>query len=159
MTLVAPRLATNARLQSAARNAPPLRKGERGDAVALLQQALLDVGFRMPITTRNGAKAPDGIYGDETVKTVWTFQKREGLSNDGIAGHGTLHRLDSLLGTPVVSDDGCACGNCFALTMPPLAGVRTADDAVFSFTKFNLGNNTKSSRFGFDGAKAKNFLE
>lgn len=159
MTLVATRLASNPRLQSAARNAPPIKKGERGVAVSILQQAFLDIGLPMPITTGNGTRPPDGIYGDETVKTVWTFQKREGLSNDGIAGHDTLHRLDALLQMPVVRDDGCACGNCFGLNLPAMATVRTADDALSKFAKFDLGNNGKGSRFGFNGAKSKSFLE
>jgi len=100
MALRSPRFAGNARLQSAAQNAPPLRKGASGDAVRLLQQGLVDVGFPMPITTNQGRLPPDGIYGDETMNTVAKFQDREGLQRDGVAGHDTLHRLDELLAAP-----------------------------------------------------------
>ena len=51
----------------------------------------------MPLSTANGTRPPDGVYGDETVRTVGKFQLREGLSNDGITGHDTLTRLDALM--------------------------------------------------------------
>jgi peptidoglycan hydrolase-like protein with peptidoglycan-binding domain len=86
------RLSANPRVQTAAANNPPFRKGASGDGVAAVQQALVDLGYPMPITTAQG-KA-DGIYGDETVATVAQFQRDERLSPDGIAGHDTLHRLD-----------------------------------------------------------------
>jgi len=95
MTLVSDRFARSSRLQAAARNAPPLKKNEPDrEAVALVQQALVDVGFAMPITMARGK--PDGIYGDETVNTVARFQTQQALQRDGQAGHDTLHRLDSL---------------------------------------------------------------
>lgn len=97
MVLRSARFANQPRLEKAAANSPPLRKGESGDAVARLQLALIDVGFTMPITTKSGTRPPDGIYGDETVKTVGKFQLQQKLSNDGIAGHDTLTRLDQLL--------------------------------------------------------------
>lgn len=93
MALTSPQFVGNQRLQNAANNAPPLKKGEKDRvAVGLMQQMLIDLGYSMPITTMNGA--PDGIYGDETVKTVWQFQSDEGLQRDGQAGHDTLHALD-----------------------------------------------------------------
>ncbi len=96
MTLTSVRFAGNARLQSAAQNAPPLKKNELDrQAVGLMQQALADLGFRMPITMLKGS--PDGIYGDETVKTVIQFQADHGLQRDGVAGHDTLHELDRLM--------------------------------------------------------------
>jgi peptidoglycan hydrolase-like protein with peptidoglycan-binding domain len=95
MALVSPRFANSRRLQAASENSPPMRKGETGEAVQNLQQALIDVGFPMPVSTKAGS--PDGIYGDETVNTVYRFQAREGLQRDGIAGHDTFHRLDDLL--------------------------------------------------------------
>lgn len=94
MTLISDRFARNSRLQSAARNSPPLKKNESDrEAVALMQQALVDIGFAMPISMARGK--PDGIYGDETVNTVGKFQTQQALQRDGQAGHDTLHRLDS----------------------------------------------------------------
>jgi len=95
MTLVSARFARNSRLQSAAQNSPPLKKNEPDrEAVGLVQQALVDIGFAMPISMSRGK--PDGIYGDETVNTVTKFQSQQALQRDGQAGHDTLHRLDSL---------------------------------------------------------------
>lgn len=97
MALLSARFANNSRLQTAADNNPPMKKGETGEAVAILQQALIDLGgFSMPITTAQRTKRPDGIYGDETAKTVRTFQEQQGLDRDGIAGRQTLHRLDEM---------------------------------------------------------------
>jgi len=103
MTLVSNRFARNVRLQSAARNSPPLKKFEPDrDAVALLQQALVDIGFEMPISLAKGK--PDGIYGDETVNTVADFQTEQTLQRDGQAGHDTLHRLDLIFANPPLTE-------------------------------------------------------
>ena len=96
MALMSERLAGNARLQAASENSPPMRKGERGEAVSILQSALIDQGQAMPITTKNGTASPDGIYGDETVRAVWKFQANHNLQRDGVAGRDTLGTLDSL---------------------------------------------------------------
>jgi peptidoglycan hydrolase-like protein with peptidoglycan-binding domain len=99
MALRSPRFAQNQRLQRAANNNPPLRCGETGEAVRLLQQALIDLGFPMPISVRRFG-SPDGIYGNETTTRVREFQTNNGLSADGIAGHDTLAKLDALLPNP-----------------------------------------------------------
>ena len=96
MTLQSSRFAGNQRVQSAARNEPPMRMGERDEAVAILQQALVDLGYPMPVTTANNREPPDAIYGSETRKTVWQFQRDHNLSKDGVAGHDTFHKLDEL---------------------------------------------------------------
>jgi peptidoglycan hydrolase-like protein with peptidoglycan-binding domain len=105
MPLTSTRFSRNHRLQAAAENNPPMRKGEHGEAVQILQQALIDCGFDMPISTNKGGQTPDGIYGDETVNTVYKFQAREGLQRDGIAGRQTLTRLDQLFPPPVPGKD------------------------------------------------------
>jgi phosphatidylserine/phosphatidylglycerophosphate/cardiolipin synthase-like enzyme len=84
------------RLQDAANNSPPLKSNERSNAVHKLQQALIDLGYPMPITTKHGTQPPDGIYGSETVTTVRHFQSKYGLEVDGIAGRQTLSKLDQL---------------------------------------------------------------
>jgi peptidoglycan hydrolase-like protein with peptidoglycan-binding domain len=95
MALKSARFKDNERLQRAAQNHPPVRWPERGPAVAVLQQALLDLGFPMPLSMRQGS--PDGIFGNETLKTVRDFQARYRLKVDGIAGRHTLEKLDELL--------------------------------------------------------------
>jgi peptidoglycan hydrolase-like protein with peptidoglycan-binding domain len=94
MALTSPRFVNNLRLQAAARNSPPMRIGETNDAVALVQQALFDLQYLMPISFAQGR--PDGIYGHETARTVAEFQADESLRQDGVAGHDTLGRLDRL---------------------------------------------------------------
>ncbi|BCW89714.1 hypothetical protein sos41_28800 [Alphaproteobacteria bacterium SO-S41] len=84
------------RLQSAARNAPPVSGREHTYGVSALQAGLLRLGYKLPVSTRRHG-APDGIYGDETRGAVQTFQARARLKIDGIAGHDTLHAIDALL--------------------------------------------------------------
>lgn len=96
MSLSSPRFAGSGRLRAAADNRPPLRKGDSGRAVHLLQFALLDLGYSMPNSTGR-AMSPDGIYGDETVEVVRSFQRDQRnprLSDDGIAGRDTMRALD-----------------------------------------------------------------
>jgi len=92
----APRFVRHPRLQSAEQNAPPLKRGERSDAVRVLQQALIDLGFAMPKSKPLQAADPDGIFGAETEAAVITFQRRQALKPDGIAGRITLGRLDQI---------------------------------------------------------------
>jgi hypothetical protein len=108
MPLTSPRFSDSPRLQAAADNRPPLRKGETGEAVETLQQALIDLGFAMPISTRRKG-SPDGIYGDETAQTVWKFQAQQGLQKDGGAGRQTLGRLDQLFQAAPDADNEAVC--------------------------------------------------
>ncbi|HEY9830853.1 MAG TPA: peptidoglycan-binding protein [Stenomitos sp.] len=96
VVLQSDRFRDDQRLQAAASNRPPMRIGERGSAVQKLQQALIDLGFPMPISTQRSGK-PDGAYGNETATTVTKFQSMHGLQVDGIAGQQTLTKLDQLL--------------------------------------------------------------
>jgi len=75
-----PRFRDNARLQSAYDNEPALHWGERGDAI--LQQALIDLGYPMPISTKNGTEPPDGDFRSETWKTVYDFLTDNSLQTD-----------------------------------------------------------------------------
>lgn len=108
------------RLQSAANNRPPLRQPERSNAVRKLQQALIDLGYPMPITTKRGTQPPDGIYGNETTTTVRQFQSKYGLKVDGVAGSATLSRLDQIFTKTkptrppqIIPVTAGACGNLF----------------------------------------------
>jgi len=93
MTLSSPRFARNSTLQKAAANNPALAKGASGLAVHIVQMALLDLGYSLPIST-GGIYSPDGIYGDETVKVVKQFQKASRLKDDGVVGKKTMDELD-----------------------------------------------------------------
>lgn len=95
MALTSPRFKNNTRLQSAANNAPTMRWGERGDAVAIVQKAYVDLGYSMPVSTSEGGKM-DGIFGKETYAVTRNFQSTHGLGVDGIVGKQTLGELDRL---------------------------------------------------------------
>jgi hypothetical protein len=74
-----------------------MRRGEEGEAVRLIQQALIDLGCPLPISTREHG-SPDGIYGPETEGGVRVFQRFEPpLRVDGIVGKNTMTALDGLL--------------------------------------------------------------
>jgi hypothetical protein len=81
-------------LEAAAKNDPPLCKGAKGPAVAAIQQALVDLGYPMPISMATPNATPDGIFGDETAATVKLFQGELKLAVDGIVGRDTLRALD-----------------------------------------------------------------
>jgi hypothetical protein len=98
MALSSPRFADSDRLTACAANSPPMKKGEQGEAVQRVQQALIDLGFSMPISTVEFG-SPDGIFGNETFGRVKDFQGRHKLSADGIVGKNTMAKLDALLPT------------------------------------------------------------
>ncbi len=65
-----------------------LEKGSSGSAVRDLQTKLKTLGFYNATV--------DGAFGDTTEKAVKAFQKKYGLTQDGVAGTATLKKLDSL---------------------------------------------------------------
>ena len=81
--------------QNAAANSPPLKKGDLGESVRILQQALIELGHPMPVSTQKHG-TPDGDYGLETKAKVEAFQKANGLAGeaDGRVGKNTLAKLD-----------------------------------------------------------------
>lgn len=98
MSLTSQRFADNDRLQRASENKPALHVGEPNqEAVQILQQALLDLGYKMPKTTKKTGE-PDGIYGGETAAAVKQFEDDQGLTihDSGIAGREVLGRLDEI---------------------------------------------------------------
>lgn len=68
-----------------------LRKGDSGEDVAELQQALIEVGYKLP---KYGA---DGDYGSETVEAVKALQRDNALDIDGIYGPASHKALTKML--------------------------------------------------------------
>lgn len=64
-----------------------MRKGDSGEDVKALQEALLRAGYDL------GSYGADGKYGSETLSAVRAFQYDHGLKADGIAGPLTLNAL------------------------------------------------------------------
>ena len=95
------------RLKQALNNSPALKKGEKHEAVKVLQQALIDLqDFRISIP--DGAT---GYYGDQTVAAVQAFQNLMKLvRREGSAGNETLGRLDRFyVDDPPVDEDVLLC--------------------------------------------------
>lgn len=68
---------------------PTLRKGSKGEYVALLQTLLLNRGYKLP---KYGV---DSDFGNETLSAVKQFQKDTGLTVDGVVGPNTWEKLES----------------------------------------------------------------
>lgn len=66
-----------------------LRKGDKSEAVRVLQNKLLALGYGLP---KYGA---DGSYGPETTAAVMAFQTDKGLMVDGVCGPITQAALES----------------------------------------------------------------
>jgi len=94
MALRSPRFKNNLRLQNAFNNNPPLKLGEIGLAVRIVQEALVFLGYPLPKSTKPDGTL-DGVYGTETKKTIETFQRKNNLVDDGIMGENTLAALDN----------------------------------------------------------------
>ncbi len=65
-----------------------LKEGAEGRDVKMLQEQLVDLGYL-------SESEVDRIYGSVTIEAVKAFQKRNGLSVDGLAGEKTLEKLYS----------------------------------------------------------------
>lgn len=63
-----------------------LRYGDSGSAVKTMQQALKNLGYSV---------SADGVYGVITQTAVIAFQRKNGLTADGVAGTKTLEKLYS----------------------------------------------------------------
>jgi len=96
MSLQNPRFKNNNRLQRVSHNNPLMKQGEsNAKAVAILQQALINLGYFMPLSTRVDGSM-DGGYGEETTRQVKAFQHENDLQSDGIIGRNTMLKFDRL---------------------------------------------------------------
>lgn len=83
---------------------PTLRKGDKGEAVRQLQEALVAHGYALP------GSGIDGSYGNETRGAVLAFQQDNGLTSDGIAGPATWAALDLAQISPEEKPEGDSPG-------------------------------------------------
>lgn len=100
MALNSPRFRWSSRLQQVERNSPPMRSGESGQPVRLIQQSMIDLGIDPMTTSIRKYGSPDGIYGSETKAAVKKYQTSKRLSNDGVVGQNTMRGLDADLPGP-----------------------------------------------------------
>ena len=97
MPLTSPRFKNERELIFVEAGRDVLRRGSTGRHVHLVQMALIDLGFAMPISTLSRDYSPDGVYGVETEGVVKAFQRSvppPGLKPDGVIGRLTLRELD-----------------------------------------------------------------
>lgn len=92
--LLADRFSGNEILEGCFDNERVLQFGSNGEAVEILQQALIDAGFPLP------QFGVDGLFRSETRGAVRDFQRSQGLDPDGIVGPLTMTALDALFATP-----------------------------------------------------------
>lgn len=74
-----------------------LRSGVRGSEVAMAQQALFMCGAPLPLSTSEGTRQPDGVFGNETAAATLAFQNTNALGADAIIGPKTVRALDDAL--------------------------------------------------------------
>lgn len=72
-----------------------LKKGSRGPTVARLQEGLVKIfpAYRLHVAPKGKLLAVDGIFGDHTAAWVKEFQRRVGITADGIVGPATRAKL------------------------------------------------------------------
>lgn len=68
-----------------------LKRGDRNDAVRALQNNLISLGYSC------GSAGADGDFGSGTEAAVRSFQSKNGLTVDGIAGPATLSAIQTAL--------------------------------------------------------------
>ena len=73
--------------ESSASNDGVLKSGSKGPEVKALQERLKELGYYKSTC--------DGSYGSVTISAVKAFQKKNGLTQDGVAGATTLKKLNS----------------------------------------------------------------
>ena len=88
-------------------NAEALKRGSRGDLVRQLQTRLRSCGYY--------SGTVDGVYGAKTESAVRAFQKRNGLTADGIVGQKTAAALGLNLPSSTGGSAASSNGNLYLL--------------------------------------------
>lgn len=117
MSLTSTKFKNNSRLQQVY-NYRYMKRGERNkEAVAIIQLALVNLGYFLPRSTRYDGSM-DGDYGRETTQNVKSFQRNNHLYTDGIIGRNTIVKLDQLVS---------------ALAKPPISPTATKKSVILTF--------------------------
>lgn len=124
----------------------PLRKGDSGELVKLLQITLLNNGASLPISTANMTQTPDGIFGAETEATLMDLQRSHGLTPNGILDVQTLHALDANY-NPIVTNASLSCGCGYLPTaLPSRQAMQDIDNAIRNGSSFFLDKAVEVAR-------------
>ncbi len=119
-----------------------LYNGCRNEAVRIMQQALIDLGYL-------GGTA-DGIFGNNTEKAVRKFQRANGLNADGLAGTRTLELLYAKQASQKPSQPTAAPTAAPAATPTPTAAPESGGSSSKLF-----GNNYNTIKSGSSGSRVK----
>ncbi len=129
-----------------------LRKGATGDAVALMQEALINLGYL--------TGTADGNFGANTVTAVKKFQRANGLTADGDAGTLTLQKLYGTDAKPAATPKPTAAPTATPAPASTLLkiGARGNEVKNLQATLIKLGYLTGSAD-GIFGSKTANALK
>ena len=94
-----------------------LREGDSGQSVYDLQMRLFELGYY--------SGRIDGRFGAETTAAVKAFQQANGLGVDGIAGSGTMNKLNSGAAVAASSGSSSSTGSTAQTTAQPSTGAST----------------------------------
>jgi peptidoglycan hydrolase-like protein with peptidoglycan-binding domain len=97
--LTSPRFPNERELIAIEANRAVMQRGSHGRHVHLVQMALIDLSFPMPISTMSNHYSPDGVFGTKTENVVKAFQRsvlppHPGLKADGVVGQLTMREID-----------------------------------------------------------------
>jgi peptidoglycan hydrolase-like protein with peptidoglycan-binding domain len=150
--LASAKYGTCPRLQLAFDDNPPVRFGERGQAVRLIQEGLVAAGHRMPLSTKPTGEL-DGIFGEETLAVVRQFQQDSNGDvtlvphgePDGLVGRITLGNLERMLAM------GFRLSPCPASGTPPKATAAPCEgpDGCLAAAPPPKGETTKCQQVAF----------
>lgn len=94
MALISPRFTSSRKLLDT-QMGRPIRQGAKGRSVHLVQMALLDLGYRFPMSTGSQGYSPDGDFGNETVQRLKDFQRDNHIPQSGAIDADTMRKLDA----------------------------------------------------------------
>ncbi len=89
-------------LEAVFQGAKTLQKGSRGIAVTKIQQALLDMGYQLPLF------GVDGKFEDETARAVKAFQEAQTIAGSGVVDKATLEKMKAIYDTRQPNIDNAA---------------------------------------------------
>ncbi len=105
----------------------PVRRGDTGDYVTVIQSILNRVSRNYPAIPR---VPEDGVFGAQTEEAVRQFQKIFNLTEDGIVGQGTWYKMIALYVGVTRLAELTSEGQKYTYIQPPQVGVTLREGSV-----------------------------